>query len=286
MTSRTRSVAAPKTPRAVRGRGALLACLATLASLPALARPLPPASEAAPDAAADSCAPGIASAETAERLPAKLLGAIALVESGRQDPATGRTTPWPWTINAAGIGHVYATKADAIAAVRDLQALGVRSIDVGCMQINLLHHPAAFATMDQAFDPMANAAYGARFLGELHRQTGSWPLAAAAYHSQTPDIGQAYEIRVMAIWPLAARYPDLTLGLRRAAAPAVDYSRYTPEFAAKVRQMVDDRARLAARFGTAAPAPALARVRRHLGAASDIAAGDPHGKPASERPFG
>ena len=29
---------------------------------------------------------------------------------------------------------------------------------------------------------------------------GSWPRAAAAYHSQTPALGQAYQERVLAVW--------------------------------------------------------------------------------------
>ena len=33
--------------------------------------------------------------------------------------------PWPWTINAEGVGSFYETKAAAIAAVRDLQARGL-----------------------------------------------------------------------------------------------------------------------------------------------------------------
>ena len=226
-------------------RGLLLASLPAFAASAALARPLQVAMPAAPQ----TCAPAIAAAAAQDRLPPKLLDSIALVESGRTDPATGRAAPWPWTIDAGGVGQFFATKADAIAAVQALQQQGVRSIDVGCMQINLLHHPGAFASLDEAFEPMANAGYGARFLGALYRQTGNWPQAAAAYHSQTPGIGQDYEIRVMAIWPMAAQFPDSGLRLRRAAAPGPDYSHYTPEFAARVRQMVEDRTRLEARFG-------------------------------------
>ncbi len=203
--------------------------------------------DAAPSVA-DACLPAIAAAERQVHLPPKLLDAIALVESGRLDPATGRIKPWPWSINADGVDHVYATKAEAIAAVRQFQAQGVRSIDVGCMQISLLHHPDAFASLDEAFDPAANAAYGARFLASLYRQMGSWPLAAAAYHSQTPDIGRSYASRVMAIWPLAARFGGAA-ALGQPIPVAIDYSKYTPAFAASLRRQAQDRARLNARFG-------------------------------------
>jgi hypothetical protein len=51
----------------------------------------------------------------------------------------------------------------------------------------------------------------------------------------------------MSIWPLADRFPDATLALRSHAAGAEpDLSHYTPEFAAQVRRMRADFARLSA----------------------------------------
>lgn len=199
---------------------------------------------------ADTCLPGIMAAERRFALPPKLLQTIGIVESGRADPASGRVAPWPWTINVAGIDHIFATKAAAIEAVRDLQKEGTRSIDVGCMQINLMHHPNAFASLDEAFDPSTNTQYGARFLSALYREIGNWPQAAAAYHSRTQEIGVTYETRVMAMWPLADQFPDATLHAPgRAMASDPDTSRYTPEFAARVKQMRADLARLAAMSG-------------------------------------
>src|SRR6201986_1933464 len=90
------------------------------------------------------CRPAIASGDRAGGIPPHLLAAIGRVESGRRDPVTGDWHPWPWTVNAEGEGAFYDTKAQAIAAVQAAQARGVRSIDVGCTQINLLHHPDAF----------------------------------------------------------------------------------------------------------------------------------------------
>jgi hypothetical protein len=75
----------------------------------------------------------------------------------------------------------------------------VRSIDVGCMQVNLLHHPNAFASLEQAFDPVGNAIYAAHFLRQLFDQTGSWPKATAAYHSATPKLGSAYQLKVASV---------------------------------------------------------------------------------------
>jgi hypothetical protein len=163
----------------------------------AQARTLLPASIPAPSAL---CRAAILQAERVGHIPDRLMDAIAVVESGRRDPVSGAVYPWPWTINAEGVGHWYDSKAEAIQAVEALQARGVRSIDVGCMQVNLMHHPDAFTTLDQAFDPVANANFGARFLRELFAQTYAWPLAAAAYHSQTPDLGAEYARKVLAAW--------------------------------------------------------------------------------------
>jgi hypothetical protein len=146
------------------------------------------------------CEQAIAKAETIGHTPHGMLAAIGQVESGRPDPQTGAMRPWPWTIDADGAGQFFATKAQAIAAVAALQAQGVRSIDVGCMQVNLMHHPEAFASLDQAFDPIANTIFAVRFLNTLHRSTGSWLKAIAAYHSDTPQIADDYQRRVLATW--------------------------------------------------------------------------------------
>ncbi len=146
-----------------------------------------------------SCEAAAARAEAVGGLPNGLLPALARVESGRPDPS-GAIRPWPWTIDVEGRGQFFATKAEAVAVVRALQASGVGSIDVGCLQVNLLHHPHAFASLDQAFDPTTNALYAARFLNALHGRAGGWTGAIAAYHSETPRLGAAYRARVLAIW--------------------------------------------------------------------------------------
>ncbi len=166
------------------------------------------------------CRAAIAAAEASHRVPDAFLQAIARVESGRPDPQTGAIAPWPWTVNAEGVGSFYASKTEALAAVRALQARGVRSMDVGCMQVNLMHHPDAFASLEQAFDPAANAAYAATFLVNLFGQTGSWPRAAAAYHSQTPTLGEDYQRRVLAEWALPDGRRDGDRPSRRHASQA------------------------------------------------------------------
>lgn len=148
---------------------------------------------------AELCTTAIDEVEQVSTLPPHLLSAIARVESGRLDPQTRSWQPWPWTINVDGRGYFFASKPDAVAAVGELEALGITSIDVGCMQINLQQHPHAFSSLDMAFDPGTNARYASRFLSELFGSTGSWTKAAEWYHSATPALGIPYGQRVMAL---------------------------------------------------------------------------------------
>ncbi|HEY5300062.1 MAG TPA: lytic transglycosylase domain-containing protein [Acetobacteraceae bacterium] len=165
-----------------------------------LLRPAAAAMTAGP-LAGSGCRGAVAAAERAGGVPPGLLGAIARVESGRRDPVTGETAPWPWSADVEGTGYFYPTKAAAVAAVRQFQAQGIRSIDVGCMQVNLQQHPDAFPSLEAAFDPAANATYAARFLNELHDQTGDWSKAAGMYHSATPVLGAEYQRKVLAALP-------------------------------------------------------------------------------------
>ena len=146
------------------------------------------------------CGPAIAAAERARGTVPGLLAAIGLVESGRTDPRTGVRAPWPWTVTAEGVGTFYPGKAEAVRAVQALQARGVASVDVGCLQVNLLYHAGAFRDLDEAFDPFANASYAGRFLMALYGRTGAWTAAAAAYHSFTPKLGAQYGQLVAAVW--------------------------------------------------------------------------------------
>jgi hypothetical protein len=171
----------------------------------AVPRPATPPAGAPPAGDWAACRAAIRQVERGSTIPPQLLAAIGRVESGRRDSETGTFAPWPWTINAEGQGRFFRTRAEAIAEVRALQARGVRSMDVGCMQINLLHHPNAFPSLEAAFDPLANVTYAAKFLTELQATRNNWTQAAANYHSNTPEFAQAYQRRIQAAWPEETR---------------------------------------------------------------------------------
>ena len=193
---------------------ALILCLVT-ASAGALPLSLTAASPG------EQCRMAIAAAERGHGVPPQLLASIGRVESGRRDPGTGAWGAWPWTINAEGQGSYFETKAEAIQAVQALQARGVRSIDIGCMQVNLMHHPNAFPNLDVAFEPAVNADYAARFLLDLHDQTGDRTKATADYHSANPEEGGPYAAKVISVWPeeqrKAGSAPQVQFGQSRIA---------------------------------------------------------------------
>ena len=186
-----------------------------------------------------SCAGQIADTEARLEIPPRLLTAISLVESGRWDEVGGLLAAWPWTINAGGIGHFFATKDEAVAEVRRLKATGIRNIDVGCMQVNLMYHPDAFVSLEDAFDPATNVAYAGRFLRSLFDATGDWPTAAAFYHSQSPAPAAEYRRLLSRFWPgdgggpllasVSARPEPLSLRLRgRVRSPIAVLNPVTP----------------------------------------------------------
>lgn len=123
-----------------------------------------------------------------------LLTTISSVETGRWDEKRQQRLAWPWTINAQGKGMFFKTKGEAIREVKRLQKAGVKSIDVGCMQINLSYHPNAFKNLNEAFDPEKNVEYSAKFLKSLYKRKGNdWIKAAMAYHSSAPKKARAYK---------------------------------------------------------------------------------------------
>lgn len=139
------------------------------------------------------CDEAAARASATSGVPLSVLRAIALTETGRT--RQGAFRPWPWTVNMEGAGKWFDSFAEARAYVAQHHARGARSYDVGCFQINYRWHGQHFASLDQMFDPDANAAYAARFLSELYAELGDWSRAAGAYHSRTPHFAGKYRTR-------------------------------------------------------------------------------------------
>ena len=151
---------------------------------------------------ANPCLDAIQRIEDQQGIPKLLMNAIAVIESGRVHPndKTKKMEPWPWTINVNGKGYYFETKTAALSKVRQCLREGIKNIDVGCMQINLNHHPKAFPSLDDAFDPYKNALYAAKFLKDLMQEKRSWSMAVGHYHSRAYQHYISYRKRVYDQW--------------------------------------------------------------------------------------
>ncbi len=239
-------------------RPALIALLTGVAALCALALAKPVA--AAPitpevfDLHKKSCVAPIARQERLNGIPAGLLNAVSLAESGRWDKQNAASFAWPWTVTAEGKGQFFASKAEAIAQVQSLRARGIRNIDVGCMQINMMYHPDAFANLEAAFEPESNVAYAAKYLRGLYDDTKSWIAAAGNYHSTTPEFHNRYRAKITELWSVARRQDAETRRQEVQAAYQERRAAYAAQQAA--RQPLDMSAR--APLVPAAAAPPMA----------------------------
>lgn len=152
-------------------------------------------------------------------IPNRLLSAISLIESGQRK--NGQWVAWPWSINANGISYIFDTKEEAVNKVKELRAQGITSIDVGCMQINLKHHPNAFKSVEEAFDPEKNIAYAATFLNEKRSTQGDWKNAVAHYHSATTSLNEPYKEKVLGTWKRILGQQDIPNAYDMVNKPAI-----------------------------------------------------------------
>lgn len=140
------------------------------------------------------------------RIPGDTLYSISMNETGRLHSTKKIKLVWPWTANVEGKGYFFDSKREAVAFVRAEMLAGKESIDVGCMQINLKHHPDAFRNLEQAFDPAANVAYAASFLKAKYDLLKDWHKAIAHYHSATESLGEKYKNNVIKIAANISKY--------------------------------------------------------------------------------
>jgi len=136
-------------------------------------------------------------------VPAKILYAVALRESGRT--AGGKHEPWPWTLNIAGKGVYYESRLDMFNALMSSLQSGITSIDIGPMQTNWKWQFDRIISPWQITDPTYNTKIGAEILFDHYKKTGDWWVAVGKYHrgSEKPkdlQIAKEYAGRVKKTW--------------------------------------------------------------------------------------
>lgn len=151
----------------------VLAALAVAASAAAL----PGVAQAQSQQAID-CPGLIARTEAARNIPRGLLMAIAVTESALNGQ------PNPFAMNIAGRAYHASGFQDMANVIAANWQRGVRSIDVGCMQVNLKYHGSKFARLTDLLDPATNVNYGASYLITLATDAGSWKDAVMSYHNK------------------------------------------------------------------------------------------------------
>lgn len=128
--------------------------------------------------------------EKQKLIPAGLLGAIALVESGYK----------PYALNIAGRSLIAENKSEALYRVKKALAEGITNIDVGVMQINWRWHNENFDSLEKMLEPKANIDYAADLLLALRGKHGDWHTAIRRYHSANAVFHRKYSRKIVLAW--------------------------------------------------------------------------------------
>lgn len=201
-----------------------------LGRLTALLLALLASETAAADAAATMALCRNAAIVAADRhgIPRAVLTAITLVETRTR--RAGQSGPWPWTVNVAGKGDWFDSRAAALLHAQQALERGQTSFDVGCFQLNYRWHGKNFASIDEMFEPGPSGDYAARFLKDLFAETGDWIKASGLYHSRTAKHATRYRRLVAkAVAAMGGEVPQIQ---RAAARP-----RQNPSAAPRIFQV-------------------------------------------------
>jgi len=128
-------------------------------------------------AAGNACEAEILRAADRYGVPAGILYAVGLAETGRKGSLHA------YALNIEGRAVFARSRQEAIREFDRARRAGATLIDLGCMQINHRYHGDRFASVEQMLDPRRNVDYAARFLAELKQRHSTWSMAVARYHA-------------------------------------------------------------------------------------------------------
>lgn len=134
-------------------------------------------------------------------IPAAILYAVALAESGKPIAALSARRPWPWTLNIAGEGRYFPTRLAAWRVLDATLAAGETGIDIGLMQVNWHYHRQRLGNSWLALEPEHNLNVAAEILKRCYAERGDWWRSVGCYHAPN-DASRAnrYTERVRAAW--------------------------------------------------------------------------------------
>lgn len=170
-------------------------------------------------ARADECTRQAVTLENRHGLPAGLLHAVALAESG----FNGR--PQPFALRIGGQSLYPETIEAARRELRDGAGALKRGVTAGCMQLSLTWHGHLFQPPERILEPEANIRRAARYLLHWRQHFGNWTEALGRYQGGTPEQRRAYACRIWnhlrVLAPASAALIDARAchGMKR---PAVD----------------------------------------------------------------
>jgi soluble lytic murein transglycosylase-like protein len=146
-------------------------------------------SPATASASANVCEAEIMRAADRYGIPAGILYAVGLTETGKKGSLQ------PNALNIEGKAVFPKDRAEAVATFQAAQQQGKKLIDLGCMQVNHHYHAEHFRSVNDMLDPHQNVDYAARFLTRLHARHATWSMAVARYHAG-PDNDPAQKVYV------------------------------------------------------------------------------------------
>lgn len=128
----------------------------------------------------------------------ELVYAVALAESRRLN-GKDTVSPWPWTLNIEGKGYYFETAEEAKAKLEEALGQGIKSIDVGPMQVNLVWNGFRVENPSELFDLGTAAKVGALILKEA---IASYPtdltIGVGRYHNwEDSNRAHTYGTRVL-----------------------------------------------------------------------------------------
>ena len=168
----------------------------------------------------NDCHTNTSAVERQLHIPNGLLLAISLVESGVDG------VPQP---NAVSLGIRTVQTHSRADAIRHIQAHASNAF-VGCMQLSVKHHRAAFHSLEAMIEPKSNIWYAGHMLVRMHAETGSWSRAVARYQGGSRSQSHAYVCRV---WNHLA---ELDWGSAKTLEPRRCGEMDPPEIAPKTRK--------------------------------------------------